>query len=210
VSRALRHLALATASGATAALAWFAGPAAAAPDRLSLATAWICFVLLCAALAIGPLNVLRRGQPLLNNVLRRDLGIWSGLTGIVHLYAATGVVMSPAYFRDYITGPPEDPLPGWAGWVGTGSILAGYAIGLLFLWLLAISNDRALRRFGRERWKRIQRRAYIVFSLSVAHGVVFQLIEGRHAFWLLVLVAGTLLVVVLQWRGRRAVGASLG
>ena len=92
--------------------AWFAGEPVLAGDRLSLLSAWLCFALLVAALGLGPWQALRSGQPVLNSLLRRDLGIWAALTGLAHLAVATGVVMQPAYFRAYITGPPQNPLPG--------------------------------------------------------------------------------------------------
>lgn len=91
-----------------------------ARDRLSLLTAWLCFALLVATLSLGPWWALRSDQPVLNNLLRRDLGIWAALTGLAHLGLATAVVMQPAYFRAYITGPPESPLPGWAPHAGSG------------------------------------------------------------------------------------------
>ncbi len=207
MTRTLRHSALAVGTALACALSWYAGPASTAVTRLSLLTAWLCLLLLCAALAIGPLNVRRRGQPLLNHPLRRDLGIWSALTGLGHLAAATGVVMTPDYFRAFITGPPDDPLPGWAGWIGTLFIIVGYVIGILLLRLLAVSSDRALRRLGKERWKRIQRSAYVVFGLTVTHGLVFQLIEQRLGLWLLVLLAATATVIGLQLAARRRIGA---
>jgi sulfoxide reductase heme-binding subunit YedZ len=208
VNRGRRHRALATLAAGAAAAAWFGGPPATGTDRVSLATAWLCLVLLGAALLIGPWHALRRGQPLLNHVLRRDLGIWAGLTGLAHLAAATAVVMTPAYFRNYITGPPADPMPGWAGWIGTSAILVGYAIGLLLVRLLAISNDRALRRLGRERWKRAQRLAYVVFGATVLHGLVFQVIERRLGAWLLALLVASATVVGFQLAARRALSAA--
>ncbi len=208
MKRTQRHIALAVGMSLACLAAWLAGSPVTALDRLSLLTAWLCLLLLAAALVVGPLNVRRGGQPLLNHLLRRDLGIWAALTGLLHLVAATEVVMTPAYFRTWITGPPEDPLPGWAGWIGTAFILAGYAIGVLLIRLLAISNDRALRRLGKERWKRIQRRAYWVFGLTVAHGAVFQIIEHRYGGWLLALLAVSAAVVWLQLAAHRKVNES--
>jgi DMSO/TMAO reductase YedYZ heme-binding membrane subunit len=202
--RVLRHGLLLTLSAAATLLAWYGGDVATARDRASLLTAWLCFAFLLAALSIGPRHAMRTGRPLLNNLVRRDLGIWAALTGLAHLGFATAVVMTPAYFRNYITGPDDAPLPGLAGWAGTASILAGYVIGCLFLLLLALSSDRALRRLGPVRWKRWQRSAYVAFGLSVAHGVVFQFIEQRTGAWLAALLVGTVAVLGLQRLGQRA------
>ncbi len=197
-------------TGALVAVAWFAGDPALAQDRLSLLTAWLCFALLVAALGLGPWQALRSGQPVLNNLLRRDLGIWAALNGLVHLTVATGVVMRPAYFSAYITGPPDNPLPGWAGWIGTASIVAGYLVGLLVLMLLALSNNRSLARLGPGRWKRLQRSAVVALFLTIAHGVIFQVIEGRTGGWLASLLVVSATILALRWRARRAVVTGAG
>jgi DMSO/TMAO reductase YedYZ heme-binding membrane subunit len=147
---------------------------------------------------------------MLNNLLRRDLGVWAALTGLAHLVVATGVVMQPAYFRAYITGPPENPLPGWAGWIGTLSIVAGYLVGLLFLMLLALSNNRSLTRLGPARWKQLQRAAVPVLFLTIPHGMFFQVIEGRTGGWLAGLVVMAAAILGLRWRARRAVATGAG
>jgi len=184
---------------------WFAGEPAMARDRLSLLTAWLCVALLVAALGIGPWQALRTGRPVINHLLRRDLGIWAALTGLAHLVVATGIVMQAAYFRAYITGPPDNPLPGWAGWIGTLSIVAGYLVGLLFLMLLALSNHWSLARLGPARWKRLQGAAVVALFLTIAHGVIFQVIEGRTGGWLATLVVLSAAILGLRGRARRAV-----
>lgn len=166
--------------------------------------------MLVAALALGPLAVLRTGRPTLNSVLRRDLGIWAGLTGLAHLAAATGEVMQPAYFEAYITGPPEAPMPGFAGWIGTASIVAGYLVGLLLLVLLALSNNWSLRKLGPARWKRVQRAAVTALLVTVGHGVVFQVIEGRTGGWLAGLVVVAAAIFALRWRAGRSIAAGSG
>ncbi len=190
---------------ALAAVGWFAGEPAMARDRLSLLTAWLCVALLVAALGIGPWQALRTGRPVINQLLRRDLGIWAALTGLAHLVVATGIVMQAAYFRAYITGPPDNPLPGWAGWIGTLSIVAGYLVGLLFLMLLALSNHWSLARLGPARWKRLQGAAVVALFLTIAHGVIFQVIEGRTGGWLATLVVVSAAILGLRGRARRAV-----
>ena len=171
-------------------------------DRVSLLTAWLCFGLLVSTLGFGPWQVLRTGQPLVNNLLRRDLGIWTAITGLVHLAVATAEVMQPAYFSAYILGPPEAPMPGWLGWISTASIVGGYVVGLLFLLLLGLSNDRSLRKLGTARWKKLQGAATVAFLLAVAHGVVFQVIEGRTGGWLAGLVVVSIAVLALRRRAR--------
>jgi len=160
-----------------------------------------------ATLGLGPWHALRTGQPLINNLLRRDLGIWAALAGLAHLALATREVMQPAYFGRYITGTPAAPVPEWFDWLGTGSIVGGYAVGLIFLLLLGLSNNLSLRRLGIDRWKKMQGIATVAFGVTAAHGAVFQLIEGRTGAWLAGLVMLTIAVAVLRRRARGAVAA---
>jgi sulfoxide reductase heme-binding subunit YedZ len=116
--------------------------------------------------------------------------------------------MQPAYFQTYVTGPPGAPMPGWAGWLSTASIVAGYVVGLLLLVLVALSSNRSLRRLGPDRWKRVQRGSAWVLLLTVAHGVVFQVLEGRTGGWLAALVVVAAAIFTLRRRARRAVAAA--
>lgn len=118
--------------------------------------------------------------------------------------------MQPAYFQAYITGPPEAPMPGWAGWIGTASIVAGYVVGILLLVLLALSNNRSLRWLGPGRWKNLQRSAAWALAITVAHGAVFQVIEGRSGGWLVALVVVAVAIFTLRRRARRLVAAASG
>ena len=202
MTRSRRHLALVLVVTAFCAAAWYVGEAAEATARLSLTTAWLCFVLLAAALCIGPWRVLHSGRPTLNDLLRRDLGIWAAITALAHLLAATVVVMTPVYYSRYINGADNQPL---SNPVGQLSIVSGYLIGIICLVLLAASNNRALRVLGAQRWKAVQRWAYVIFALTAAHGLAFQYIEFRTGMWLIALSLGSLVVLTLQLAGRRAV-----
>lgn len=202
MTRSWRHLGMSLVVTAFGAAAWYAGEPAEATTRLSLLTAWLCFVLLAAALCIGPWRVLHSGQPTLNFLLRRDIGIWAAITALAHLLAATVVVMTPVYYGRYIDGPDNQPL---SVLVGPVSIIGGYLIGIVCLLLLSASSNLALRVLGARRWKSLQRWAYGVFALTAAHGLAFQYIEFRTGVWLIVLSLGSLAVLTLQLAGRRAV-----
>ena len=165
----------------------------------------MCFVLLAAAVGLGPWQALRSRRPVLNNRLRRDVGIWAAITGLLHLWTGTAQVMRPAYFSAYILGSPEAPRPAWVEWIGTSSIVGGYLVGLIVLGLLALSNDWSLHRLGAVRWKRLQRGALIVFFATVAHGAAFQVIERRVSGWLPALLVVATAIVVLRRRASRAV-----
>jgi sulfoxide reductase heme-binding subunit YedZ len=78
---------------------------------------------------------------------------------------------------------------------------SGLAAALLFLVLLLISNDVSLRTLGTRRWKFIQRWIYAAFSLTLVHGIAYQLVEKRRLPWVIIFVALTTAVVLIQLSG---------
>ncbi|MGI9289801.1 MAG: hypothetical protein ACR2QG_00830 [Gammaproteobacteria bacterium] len=173
-------------------------------ERLSVGSAWICTVMLSAALIIGPLRR-AAGRPAPDNIyLRRDLGICSALQGFLHVYAGSVVSMNQTYIQAFV----ESDLAPWSAiardelffW---GAML-GFIVSLVYLLLFAISSDRAIRFMGMQRWKKTQKSAHLILWLTVLHGIAFQLLESRYLpLW--ILAALTLIVFVLQYRGRRRV-----
>lgn len=204
MNRSLRHAGIAVVVVLLMVVAWSAGDAASVQDRVSLLSAWLSFAFLSGAVSLGPWRAWRGGKPSLNLLVRRDLGIWAALTALAHAVFGTWVVLTPAYFRAYIVGTPDSPTPGWAGWIGTLSIVAGFVLAIIMAMLLALSNNRALTRLGPQRWKRLQRWAVPAFAVTVLHGAVFQVIEGRTGGWLALLA----LLGVAVWTVRRLGAAS--
>ena len=71
--------------------------------------------------------------------------------------------------------------------------------------LLTLSNQWSLARLGPARWKRLQGAAVVALFLTIAHGVVFQVIEGRTGLWLAALVVVSAAILGLRGRARRVV-----
>ena len=88
----------------------------------------------------------------------------------------------------------KDTQFGFANFTGLGAAL-------LFLMLLAISNDLSLRILKARRWKSMQRWTYVAFLLTGAHGIAYQLIEKRHVPWVLAFSAIMTAVAVAQFLG---------
>lgn len=180
------------------------GPPSGRWDRLSIVSAYVCLILYAWTLVTGPIRVLRKRPPQLNVYLRRDIGIWAAISGLLHLLIGTDVAMSPVYLGKFVTGPDgfadAEMRSGLFSW---GSV-TGFVAGLIFLLLLALSNDYVLRWLGPKWWKRLQRSSYTAFFLFVLHGYAFQALERRA--WPLVgtLVAVTVAVLWSQIRGARA------
>lgn len=178
---------------------------ASARESASLATAYLCLALLAAALSIGPLMALTSGRPTLNNYLRRDIGIWAGLNGLAHVWLGTLVSMNAGYVATFVKAALSPPSAEVRNWLFSVGAIAGYVVGALLVLLLALSSDRALRRLGAPRWKRLQRASYLALGLTALHGLAFQVIETRPAALVLLLVATTLAVLALHLAARRAV-----
>ena len=172
------------------------------PRLWSLATAFVSLGLLAAAMSIGPLNVLR-GQP--NPVsadLRRDVGIWAAILGIVHVVIGLQVHLHDPvkYFLVRASDGTmriRHDIFGAANYIG---VLAT----LILAVLLALSSDAALRYLGTQRWKTLQRWTYWLAVLVVLHGILYELIEKRTLPFVLLFAVTTLAVVVLQYRGWQA------
>ena len=166
-------------------------------DQLSVTTAYICVLLMATALLIGPSRVLRSGAPNPVNIyMRRDIGIWAALSGLAHLILGTVQSMNAAYISQYVeinnAVPSESARLELFLW---GSVTA-FVVGILLLLLLSLSSDAALRVLGTRWWKRLQRFAYLAFVLTVFHGLMFQVLEGR-SISLIVLLAMIFIAVLL-------------
>jgi DMSO/TMAO reductase YedYZ heme-binding membrane subunit len=77
----------------------------------------------------------------------------------------------------------------------------GLVSAAMLLVLVLISNNKAIVRFGLERWKRIQRLAYFAVAIAIIHGFMYQLIEKRSITWVLVVATITALTLMLQLSG---------
>lgn len=176
-------------------------------DDVSLATAYICLILMAVALCLGPLRVLRSAPLRLNIYLRRDIGIWSGLAGLVHLFVATELSMNERYMEAYVnlsTSGLSDALR--MDLFSWGSIV-GFLVGILVLLLLVLSNNTIMRFVGSMWWKRLQRFAYPAFVLTVLHGFAFQALEARNVLLIAIVFAVFISVLILQILGFRAAKA---
>jgi Predicted membrane protein len=198
VHRINRHLMLAALAVAGTALIYLA---TAPPDlrhRLSMATAYSSLLFLCATLFLGPWNTLRYRANPVSFDLRRDVGIWAGLLAILHTGIGLTVHLRGRMWMYFLK--QRHPLKLQTGLFGSANYV-GLLSALLFLMLLAISNDLSLRAMGLQRWKAFQRWTYLAVGLAVAHGILFQLVEKRHLPWVIFFAALSIFIVVIQFAG---------
>lgn len=178
--------------------------------RLSMATAYASLAFLVATLVLGPLRVLRGRHSPANTFLRRDIGIWAGTLGLLHVGAGLTVHFRGDMWKYFFARLPAagDPVPVRLDAFGV-AVYTGTASALVLVLLLALSNNRSLRTLGTARWKGLQRWNYAAFLLMAVHGTLFQLLESRALPWVVAFGLALGLAVVLQAAGfvrRRAAG----
>lgn len=180
-------------------------------SKASFATAYPALVLLAATLLIGPWNLLRSKRTPASSDLRRDIGIWAGIVGIVHSVVGQMVHLRGRFWLYYVYEHPKahliplrHDLFGFANFTGLVSAL-------LLLMLLATSNDYSLRALSTPRWKQLQRWNYLAFALTGAHAFAYQTVEKQKVPFVAAAIASVLITVVLQGIGfqRRRAGFSL-
>lgn len=169
--------------------------------HISIATAYPALFLTAVAVFLGPWNVLRKRANPVSFDLRRDIGIWAGIMALLHTAVGLNVHLRGRmwlYFVDQHHRIRHD-------WFGFGND-TGVVAALLFLLLLAISNDLSLRGLGARRWKSLQRWTYAAVILTILHAVAYQHVEERRGAYELVLGGTTLAIATFQFAGwRRAI-----
>lgn len=198
MQRVARHLVLLLASCAAAGV-FYIGLASASPmARFSMASAYAALFLLAATLSIGPWNKLRGQANPVSSYLRRDIGIWAGMLGIVHIIVGLQVHMNGKFWLYFV--PPPDAAYRFPLRIDAFGLsnYAGLAAGLILFMLLALSNNAALRSLGALRWKQLQRWNYAVAALTLAHGALYQLLEKRAMGFVILFGATVALASALQ------------
>ncbi|MFZ5815628.1 MAG: hypothetical protein ACOY93_10060 [Bacillota bacterium] len=169
-------------------------------------------VLLGLALAIGPLARLRPGWFARWIPYRRAIGIWSALSGAVHLLFVLQMLTFDFYRQMY--GPSwyhlfvrtmtvvdsngesftryflRADVTSWVAWTGLLALL-------LLLVVAAVSNDWAQKLLGQSAWKLVQQWSYSAFLFVALHLLLMKYGAKlkvsppltRWALWLLLAVA---------------------
>jgi sulfoxide reductase heme-binding subunit YedZ len=202
------HLPLAIACIGVMAPLYFTRPYPQIVPRLSFASAYPALVLICLTLLLGPWKQLTGERVQVSFDLRRDIGIWAGITGLFHTGTGQFVHMAGRFWLYYIYEhwqakhfqPFRHDIFGFSN--DTGLFAA-----LILLALLATSNDASLRWLSTPGWKSLQRWNYGCFALTAAHTFGYQLGVGGGRGWFLVTslvaVAITIALQAAGWIQRR-------
>lgn len=194
--RSVHHLSIGFATVACTLLFMHLFPKRDFISRMSIGTAYPALFLTVAALALGPWNVLRQKPNPLSFDLRRDLGIWAALAALTHTAFGLNVHLRGKmwlYFVDAHNRLRHDAF-GFGNYTGVLSAM-------VFVLLLALSNDLSLRNLGAPRWKFLQQWAYAAVVLTAVHAVLYQHVESRILSFRVLLYAVLAILVFLQLAG---------
>ena len=168
---------------------------------LTLACGYAGFILIVFSLLIGPYKLLCQRRNPVNLNLRRDVGIWAGINGCIHvlcvLLARTRSNLIYLFLRPKLQGVGYDLLLSPQGMSNNLGLLATF----ILILLLVLSNDIALKTFKGKHWKRLQRFNYGLVILAFIHTILYQRFSNRaRAFVILTLVLAVA-VLVMQIAG---------
>src|SRR5574341_651000 len=176
-----------------------------APDlrwyhSLADATAYLSLGFMVFTLAYGPFKLLVQKRNPVNLMLRRDVGIWAGVTGLIHVVAGLQVHMGGDMVLYFFARDHHHNLKWLTNLFGISNDI-GLAATVVLILLLLLSNDLSLRLLRGPLWKWLQRANYLLLALVVAHGIGYQIVVERAPVLMGLVVALTLLVVGIQIGG---------
>ncbi|WP_273069777.1 MULTISPECIES: ferric reductase-like transmembrane domain-containing protein [unclassified Marinobacter] len=176
------------------------------PDKplmqaLSIGTAYTSLLYFAVTLSIGPVNLIRSRRNPLSSLLRRDLGIWSGILALAHTITGLQVHFKGRLIQYFIYPPDESHvLPFRTDPFGLTNYI-GLISALIMIALLCLSNNRSIRIMGASSWKKWHRLAYVLVLAIPAHGLVYQLLEKRIGAYTMLLLAISSVIVAVQISG---------
>lgn len=191
-------------------------------EASSMMLGYVSFILVGCTLLIGPVKYVlpaRMGPACLS--IRRDAGIWAGLTALLHVVLVLILFSGEPHLMiidEHILEQSENGwlrlffvfYPGEAGWpdmrwsiIGLANYLGLIAL-LMILAMLFTSSDRAVKRIGGSTWKRLHLANPFLFLFVVLHGITYiQSIKGEpHTIADILWFASAVWIVrtILFWR----------
>ncbi|GAC1416498.1 MAG: hypothetical protein NVSMB62_06200 [Acidobacteriaceae bacterium] len=169
--------------------------------RISFATAYPALGLLAITLLIGPWNLLFKRRTPVSTDLRRDVGIWAGILGLIHALVGQNVHLRGRPWLYYVYEHHKNGPSGLRHDVFGFNNFTGLIATFVLIALFATSNDWSLRRLGTPKWKQLQRWNYLCFALSAAHAIGYQTMEKQKAAFIAVAATCIGITLVLQTIG---------
>ncbi len=170
--------------------------------QLVLGSGYASFLFLVFSLLYGPWRLLKERRLPISIDLRRDIGIWAGIAGLVHAWWGLTIhVRRPHLLLNFVKPAGDIWVPRFSLW-GWSNHLGLLAVIILIL-LLALSNDLSMRILRGRRWKFLQRFNYGLFLLVVAHTLGYQVVVDREHITHVIVLAALIAVLSAQAFGYR-------
>ncbi len=199
-NRRLTHVALTLLTAAGCYFTYTLKPDLTLAHSLTIGLGYISLILIAVTLVIGPLQLLRQRRNPVNINLRRDVGIWAGVTGGLHVVFGFQVHMNGdivQYFFERTAHHGFKPLSNLFGLSNyTGAVAT---VGLILL--LFLSNDLSLKWLRGPLWKWIQRLNYALIVVALAHTIGYQLVVEREQVMMLIVLGLTAVMMLAQIAG---------
>lgn len=166
---------------------------------ITYTSGYLSIFLIALSMLLGPVNLILKQKNPISSYIRRDIGIFGGILGIVH--SVVGLFM-------HFTGKPwlyfvKEVEEGFSIRFGNFG-LANYTglLGVLILiFLLVISNDYFLVKYKALKWKNLQRFTYLLFLLVIAHSVFYRLNAEKEDLILYLYLPLFLVILIFQFIG---------
>lgn len=198
--RRLTHVALALLTAAICYIIFTLTPDLRPVHSLTIGLGYISLILIVVTLVIGPLQLLSKKRNPVNINLRRDVGIWAGVTGGLHVVFGFQVHLGGdivLYFFERTAHHGLKPLSNLFGL--SNDVGAVATVGLILL--LFLSNDLSLKWLRGPLWKWLQRLNYVLIVLALAHTFGYQLVVKREQVMMLIVLGLTAVTVLAQLVG---------
>ncbi len=169
---------------------------------LAIGFGYVSLFLLVITLLIGPMNLLsqkNRSRNPVNIYFRRDIGIWAGFTGCLHVWFGLQVHLGGQPLLYFLEKKGNSYVPA-SGLFGLSNYIGAFAT-LILLILLLLSNDITLKRLKGKVWKLLQRTNYVLFLLVLAHTLAYQVVVKREQIFMFAVMSLTVVLLLVQALG---------
>jgi len=168
---------------------------------LAFATGYLALIFIAVTLLIGPLQLIlqKRKRNPVNISLRRDIGIWAALTGLLHVIFGFQVHLQGHIILYFFTETDTGYLPR-LNTFGASNYLGAVATIIVFV-LLTLSNDVSMRMLKGKRWKRLQQLNYGLIILVLAHTFGYQIVSKREPTFQYVTIVLAVILLMIQATG---------
>lgn len=166
---------------------------------ITYTSGYLSIFLLAVSLLLGPINLILRRRNPISTYIRRDIGIFGAILGIIH--SVVGLFM---HFIGkpwlYFVKEVGDDLIIRFGNFGLANY-TGLFGALILILLLIISNDYLLGKLKAVKWKNLQRFTYLMFLLVIAHSIFYRLNANKEDLIIFLYLPMFLIVLAFQLIG---------